>query len=257
MLTKRIIPCLDVNNGRVVKGKKFKDIKDVDDPVILAKYYCETGADELVFYDITASNENREIFLDVVEKTAASVNIPFSIGGGIRTIEDFSKVLNAGADKVSINSAAVKRPELIREAALKFGRQCVVLSMDVKKNERGSWDVYINGGRINTDIDAINWALRGEELGAGEIVLNSIDSDGIKDGYDIEITKLISETVNIPVIASGGAGRREDFSRVLQEGKADAALAASVFHYKEISIKELKEYLYQEGITVRRDSNAR
>ncbi|MDK2919658.1 MAG: imidazole glycerol-phosphate synthase subunit HisF [Candidatus Petromonas sp.] len=253
MLTKRIIPCLDVDKGRVVKGKKFKDIEDVDDPVSLAKFYSEAGADELVFYDITASNENRDIFIDVVERTAENINIPFCIGGGIRTIDDFTKVLRAGADKVSVNSAAVKRPELIREAALKFGSQCVVLSMDVKRNGNNSWDVYINGGRINTGLDALEWAVKGEKLGAGEIVLNSIDSDGVKEGYDIEITQLISEKVNIPVIASGGAGKMKDFLKVLNEGKADAALAASVFHYREIEIKDLKEYLYKNGIEVRRD----
>jgi len=252
MLAKRIIPCLDVDKGRVVKGKKFKDIQDVADPVELARFYSDNGADELVFYDITASNENRDIFIDVVERTAENINIPFAIGGGIRTIDDFTKVLRAGADKVSINSAAVKRPELITEAALKFGSQCVVLSMDVKRNE-GNWDVYINGGRINTGLNALEWAMEGQRLGAGEIVLNSIDSDGVKNGYSIEITKKISEAVNIPVIASGGAGKREDFLEVLKAGKADAALAASVFHYKEIQIKELKEYLYKNGVEVRRD----
>ncbi|SKC84935.1 imidazole glycerol phosphate synthase subunit HisF [Maledivibacter halophilus] len=252
MLAKRIIPCLDVDKGRVVKGKKFKDIQDVADPVELAKYYCDNGADELVFYDITASNENRDIFIDVVERTAQNINIPFSIGGGIRTIKDFTKVLKAGADKVSINSAAVKTPELITKAALKFGSQCVVLSMDVKKN-KNDWDVYINGGRINTGLKAVEWALRGQDLGAGEIVLNSIDSDGVKNGYSIEITRLISEMVNIPVIASGGAGKRGDFLEVLKEGKADAALAASVFHYRQIEIKNLKDYLYKNGIEVRRD----
>ncbi|WP_432666888.1 imidazole glycerol phosphate synthase subunit HisF [Wukongibacter baidiensis] len=252
MLAKRIIPCLDVDKGRVVKGKKFKDIKDVADPVELAKFYSDNGADELVFYDITASNENRDIFIDVVERTAENINIPFAIGGGIRTIDDFTKVLRAGADKVSINSAAVKRPELITEAALKFGSQCVVLSMDVKRNG-DDWDVYINGGRINTGLNALEWALKGQELGAGEIVLNSIDSDGVKNGYSTKITKKISEAVNIPVVASGGAGNREHFLEVLKAGKADAALAASVFHYKEIEIVKLKEYLYNNGIEVRRD----
>lgn len=252
MLAKRIIPCLDVDKGRVVKGKKFKDIQDVADPVELAKFYSENGADELVFYDITASNENRDIFIDVVEKTAENINIPFAIGGGIRTIDDFTKVLRAGADKVSINSAAVKRPELITEAALKFGSQCVVLSMDVKKNGK-HWDVYINGGRINTGLKALEWALKGQRLGAGEIVLNSIDSDGVKNGYSIEITKTISEAVNIPVVASGGAGNKGHFLEVLKEGKADAALAASVFHYREIEIANLKQYLYNNGVEVRRD----
>lgn len=252
MLGKRIIPCLDVDKGRVVKGKKFKDIQDVADPIELAKFYSDNGADELVFYDITASNENRDIFIDVVERTAEKINIPFAVGGGIRTLEDFTKVLRAGADKVSINSAAVKRPQLIREAALKFGRQCVVLSMDVKKEEE-DWYVYINGGRVNTGLKALEWAIEGEELGAGEIVLNSIDSDGIKNGYSIEITEKISKIVNIPVVASGGAGKKEHFLKILEAGKADAALAASVFHYKEIEIGELKEYLYKRGIEVRRD----
>lgn len=252
MLAKRIIPCLDVDKGRVVKGKKFKDIQDVADPVELAKFYSDNGADELVFYDITASNENRDIFIDVVERTAENINIPFAIGGGIRSIDDFTKVLRAGADKVSINSAAVKRPELITEAALKFGSQCVVLSMDVKRNGK-DWDVYINGGRINTGLKALEWALEGQRLGAGEIVLNSIDSDGVKNGYSIEITKKISEAVNIPVVASGGAGEIEHFLEVLKAGKADAALAASVFHYREIEIAKLKEYLYNNGIEVRRD----
>ncbi len=252
MLGKRIIPCLDVDKGRVVKGKKFKDIQDVADPVELAKFYSDNGADELVFYDITASNENRDIFIDVVERTAEKINIPFAVGGGIRTLEDFTKVLRAGADKVSINSAAVKRPQLIREAALRFGRQCVVLSMDVKKEEE-DWYVYINGGRVNTGLKALQWAIEGEELGAGEIVLNSIDSDGIKNGYSIEITEKISKIVNIPVVASGGAGKKEHFLKILEAGKADAALAASVFHYKEIEIGELKEYLYKRGIEVRRD----
>lgn len=253
MITKRIIPCLDVDKGRVVKGKKFKDIKDVDDPTNLAQYYSEAGADELVFYDITASNENREIFLNVVEKVAEKINIPFTVGGGIRSVDDFSKALNAGADKVSVNSAAVKDPEIIKRAALKFGRQCVVLSIDVKKNPTGLWDVFINGGRVNTGLNALEWAKKGEILGAGEIVLNSIDSDGVKNGYDIEITKIVSESVNIPVIASGGAGKKEDFLKVLSEGCADAALAASVFHYKTIEISDLKEYLYKNNVDVRRD----
>lgn len=252
MLTKRIVPCLDVKKGRVVKGKKFQNLVDVDDPVALAKFYSEEGADELVFYDITASNENRNIFLEVVERTAKEIWIPFTVGGGIRTIDDFTAVLRAGADKVSVNSAAVKNPNIIKEAAQKFGRQCVVLSIDAKKNEKGSYSVYINGGRVDTGIDAISWAIEGEKLGAGEIVINSIDTDGVKDGYDMEITRIISEKVNIPVVASGGAGKKEDFLRVLKEGKADAALAASVFHYGEIPIKKLKEYLYNNGVEIRR-----
>ncbi|WIF95502.1 imidazole glycerol phosphate synthase subunit HisF [Caminicella sporogenes] len=253
MLTKRIIPCLDVKDGKVVKGKKFKNIEDVDDPILLAKYYCESGADELVFYDIMASYENRNIFVNLVEKVAENINIPFSVGGGIRSIEDITRVLRAGADKVSINSAAVKNPMLIKKAALKFGSQCVVLSIDVKKTKKGDYVVYIDGGRINTGFDALKWAKKGEKLGAGEIVLNSIDSDGIKSGYDIEITKIISENVKIPVVASGGAGKKEDFLEVLRDGKADAALAASVFHYKEIEINSLKQYLYNNGVEVRRE----
>ncbi len=252
MLTKRIIPCLDVRNGRVVKGRKFKDVQDVEDPVSLAKFYRNGLADELVFYDITASNEKRDIFLNVVERTAEQINIPFTIGGGIRTVEDFNKVLKAGADKVSVNSAAVLRPGLIREAALKFGNQCVVLSMDVKWLSEGKWTIYINGGRVDTGMDAVEWAKRGVELGAGEICLNAIDSDGVKEGYSIELTRLVSEAVNVPVIASGGAGKREHFLEVFEKGKADAALAASVFHYKEIKIDELKEYLENNGVPMRR-----
>jgi cyclase len=252
MLTKRIIPCLDVRDGRVVKGKKFQDVQDVEDPVSLAKFYSNEMADELVFYDITASNEKRDIFLNVVEKTAEQINIPFTIGGGIRSVEDFNKVLKAGADKVSVNSAAVARPELIREAALKFGNQCVVLSMDVKWLRDGKWTIYVNGGRVDTGIDALEWAKRGVALGAGEICLNAIDSDGVKEGYSIELTRLVSESVNVPVIASGGAGRKEHFLEVFEKGKADAALAASVFHYKEIKIDELKEYLENNGVPMRR-----
>lgn len=252
MITKRIIPCLDVKKGRVVKGKKFKNLVDVDDPVQLAKFYSEAGADELVFYDITASNEERNIFLNVVERTAQEVNIPFTVGGGIRSIDDFTAVLRAGADKVSINSSAVKSSELIRQGALKFGRQCVVLSMDIKKNQYGEYNVYINGGRVNTEKEAVAWAIEGEKLGAGELVINSIDTDGVKDGYDIDITRSIAEAVNIPIIASGGAGKKEDFLEVLKEGKADAALAASVFHYGEIPIGKLKEYLLNNGLLIRK-----
>lgn len=250
MITKRIIPCLDVDKGRVVKGKKFSDIKDVSDPVALAKMYSEAGADELVFYDITASNEERDIFIHIVEKTAYEVYIPFTVGGGIRTIDDFNKVLRAGADKVSVNSAAVKNPNIITEAALKFGSQCVVLSIDAKK-VGNSWNVFINGGRLDTGIDVIEWAVRGEKLGAGELVLNSIDADGVKQGYDIELNRIISEKVNIPVIASGGAGKKEDFLDVLKNGKADAALAASVFHFGEIDILNLKNYLQDNDISMR------
>lgn len=252
MLAKRIIPCLDVRNGRVVKGQKFQNIVDVEDPVKLAKKYSELGADELVFYDITASNEDRDIFLDVVEKTAEQVRIPFTVGGGIRTVDDFRKVLNAGADKVSINSAAVKNPSLIQEAAEKYGSQCVVLSIDAKQGDDRKWTVFLNGGRVNTGKDAVQWAKEGERLGAGEIVLNVMDTDGMKAGFNIDITKKIAENVNVPVIASGGAGAKEHFFEVLTEGCADAALAASVFHYGEIDIKELKDYLYNNGVEVRR-----
>lgn len=250
MLTKRIVPCLDVDHGRVVKGVKFQGLQDVDDPVELAKYYSDIGADELVFYDITASNEEREIFLDVVEKTAYNVYIPFTVGGGIRTIDDFNKVLRAGADKVSVNSAAVKNPQLITEAALKFGSQCVVLSIDAKRSG-DSWEVYVNGGRTPTGIDAVEWAVRGEKAGAGELVLNSIDADGVKTGFDLELNRVISESVTLPVIASGGAGTKEHFLEVFREGKADAGLAASVFHFGEIDIRELKKYLKENGVNMR------
>ncbi|MCU9613789.1 imidazole glycerol phosphate synthase subunit HisF [Caldibacillus lycopersici] len=252
MLAKRIIPCLDVRDGRVVKGEKFQNIMDVADPVVLAQKYSELGADELVFYDITASNEERDIFIEIVEKTAEQVHIPFTVGGGIRTIEDFRKVLKAGADKVSINSAAVKNPMIIREAADKFGSQCVVLSIDAKEQADGKWHVYINGGRINTGMDAVWWAKEGERLGAGEIVLNAIDTDGVKTGFSTDITRDISKQVNIPVVASGGAGTMEHFLEVLTIGEADAALAASVFHFGQIEIKQLKEYLYKNEVSVRR-----
>ena len=250
MLTKRIIPCLDVNHGRVVKGKRFKDIQDVDDPVALGRRYSEEGADELVFYDITASYEERNIFLDIVERVAEAVRIPFTIGGGIATTDDFRRVLMAGADKVSVNSAAVRRPELIGEAARRFGKQCVVLSIDAKRNDQSSWDVYVKGGRENTGIDAIEWAKRGESLGAGEICINSIDTDGVKDGFDLELNRTLAECLTIPVIASGGAGRQEHFADVLKAG-ADAALAASVFHYGEIPIPALKAYLSKQGLPMR------
>ena len=250
MLTKRLIPCLDFDHGRVVKGKKFKDIQDVADPIELGRYYYEKGADELVFYDITASYEERDIFLNIVEGVAEAIRIPFTIGGGISKVEDFRKVLMAGADKVSVNSSAVRNPQLIRDAALKFGNQCVVLSIDAKRNAAGSWDVYVKGGRENTGIDAIAWAVQGQDLGAGEICINSIDTDGVKQGYDLELNRLLSETLTIPVIASGGAGKPEDFADVLKVG-ADAALAASVFHYKEIPIPDLKDYLGTQGLAMR------
>lgn len=250
MLTKRLIPCLDVDHGRVVKGKKFKDIQDVADPIELGRYYSEQGADELVFYDITASYEERDIFLNIVERVAEAIRIPFTIGGGISKVEDFRKVLMAGADKVSVNSSAVRNPQLIRDAALKFGNQCVVLSIDAKRNAAGSWDVYVKGGRESTGIDAIAWAVQGQALGAGEICINSIDTDGVKQGYDLELNRLLSETLTIPVIASGGAGKPKDFADVLKVG-ADAALAASVFHYKEIPIPDLKDYLETQDLAMR------
>lgn len=251
MLAKRIVPCLDVNQGRVVKGKKFQNIQDVADPVVLAKQYSDQGADELVFYDITASSENRDIFLDIVEKVAAEITIPFTVGGGIRTVLDVQRALRAGADKVSINSAAVKNPSLITEAALKFGSQCVVLSIDAKTTAENEWSVFLNGGRVNTGLNAIEWAARGEKLGAGEIVINAMDADGVKEGFHIPLTRQIAETVNIPIVASGGAGSMEHFTAVLTDGKADAALAASVFHYNEIQIPRLKDYLIQNNIAIR------
>lgn len=249
MLTKRIIPCLDVRSGRVVKGRKFEGIQDVEDPVKLAKKYNDEGADELVFYDITASYEERDIFIDIVKKVAEQVNIPFTVGGGIRTVEDFKKVLRAGADKVSINSQAVQNPNLIKEAAEIFGNQCVMLSIDAKKSG-DSWDVYIKGGRENTGMDVIEWAKKGEELGAGEICINSIDEDGVKNGYDLELNERLSKELSIPIIASGGAGKMEHFRDVLKIG-SDAALAASVFHYDEIKIPDLKNYLKDEGLEIR------
>lgn len=252
MIAKRIIPCLDVRNGRVVKGTKFKEIQDVNDPVELAKLYSACGADELVFYDITASCEERDIFIDVVERTASEVYIPFTVGGGISSIDDFNKVLHAGADKVSVNSLAVKDKTIITKAALKFGAQCVVLSIDAKKNDRGSYDVYINGGRTNTGIDAVEWAKEVQSLGAGEIVLNSIDTDGVKGGFDLELLNRVCDVTSVPIIASGGAGSMEHFSELFKKTNVDAGLAASVFHFGEIDIKELKDYLFNEGINVRR-----
>ncbi|MGH2331296.1 imidazole glycerol phosphate synthase subunit HisF [Thermoanaerobacter mathranii] len=252
MLAKRIIPCLDVKDGRVVKGVNFLNLKDAGDPVQIASEYNELGADELVFLDITASYEKRKIMIEVVKRTSEKVFIPLTVGGGISDLDDIRDILRAGADKVSINTQAVKQPTLIRQAAVRFGSQCVVVAIDAKRRSDGSgFDVYINGGRVNTGLDAVEWAKKVESLGAGEILLTSMDKDGTKDGYDIELTRRISEAVNIPVIASGGAGKKEHFKEVFTEGKADAALAASVFHYRELEIKEVKKYLKEEGIPVR------
>ena len=250
MLAKRIIPCLDVNHGRVVKGKQFHHLQDVDDPVALGKYYSDSGADELVFYDITATHEGRETFVDTVKAIAEELTIPFTVGGGIRKADDFRTMLLAGADKVSANSAAVMHPEIIRESAERFGNQCVVLSIDGKRNDQGGWDVYIEGGRKNTGISVLEWARKGMELGAGEICMNSIDTDGEKKGYDLELMHTLSEQLSIPVIASGGAGKMEDFLEAFEAG-SDAALAASVFHFGEIAIPDLKKYLAAHGIPVR------
>ena len=250
MLAKRIIPCLDVNHGRVVKGKQFQNLQDVDDPVSLGKMYSDSGADELVFYDITATHEGRETFVDTVKAIAEELSIPFTVGGGIRKADDFRTMLLAGADKVSVNSAAVMHPEIIRESAERFGNQCVVLSIDGKRNDRGGWDVYVEGGRKNTGVSVVEWARKGMELGAGEICMNSMDSDGEKQGYDLELMRVLSDTLSIPVIASGGAGKMEDFLTAFQAG-ADAALAASVFHFGEISIPQLKKYLAAHGVAVR------
>lgn len=251
MFTKRIIPCLDVNKGRVVKGVNFVDLKDAGDPVEIAKAYDAAGADELVFLDITASCEERDTVVDMVREVAASVFIPFTVGGGIRTVDDFRKLLREGADKISVNSAAIDRPELIREAADKFGSQCVVVAIDAKRREDGGWNIYKHGGRLDTGIDAIEWAKKAESLGAGEILLTSMDCDGTKAGYDIALTRAVAEAVSIPVIASGGAGTVEHFHEALTEGKADAALAASLFHYKELEISQVKAYLSKRGISVR------
>ena len=252
MFTKRIIPCLDVNNGRVVKGVNFVNLRDAGDPVEIAAAYDRAGADELVFLDITASSDNRRTVVDMVRKVAETVFIPFTVGGGIRTVEDFRMLLREGADKISINSSAIQNPDLIREAADKFGSQCVVVAIDAKRRADGSgWNIYKNGGRIDVGIDAVEWAKKVEQLGAGEILLTSMDCDGTKAGYDLELTRIIAEEVSIPVIASGGAGTLEHFEEVLTDGKADAALAASLFHYKELEIREVKEYLREKGVSVR------
>lgn len=250
MISKRIIPCFDVRDGMVVKGQKFENIKEVSEPVILAKKYNELGADELVFYDITASYEERKLFTEVVEKIANEVFIPLTVGGGINTVEDFSRVLKAGADKVSINSSAVKNPHLITEAAKKFGSQCVVLSIDVKRVD-GKFMVFVKGGRENTGLDAIEWAKKGEELGAGELVINSMDMDGVKEGFDRELLEEISKVVTIPIIASGGAGNMTHFKEVFNIKGVDAGLAASIFHFGEVEIPELKRYLKNERIPTR------
>lgn len=252
MYAKRIIPCLDVKNGRVVKGVNFVNLIDAGDPVECAKIYDKAGADELVFLDITASSDARDTVTDMVNAVARNVFIPFTVGGGIRTVEDFRRILNAGADKVSVNSAAIKNPALITEAAEKFGRQCVVVAIDAKRRDDGTgWDVYLNGGRVNTGIDAVEWAKKAEELGAGEILLTSMDCDGTKAGYDLELTRIISENAGIPVIASGGAGKMEHFLDAFRDAKADAVLAASLFHFREIEIMDLKKYLNENGESVR------
>ena len=252
MLTKRIIPCLDVKDGRVVKGTQFVNLKDAGDPVEVAKFYDRSGADELVFLDITASSDARTTVVDMVRKVAENVFIPFTVGGGIRTVEDFKMLLQEGADKISINSSAIDRPELISEAADKFGSQCVVVAIDARRREdQSGWNVYKNGGRVDTGLDAIEWAKKANKLGAGEILLTSMDCDGTKAGYDCELTRLIADSVSIPVIASGGAGTREHFLDALTRGGADAALAASLFHFKELEIQDLKQYLASQGLSVR------
>lgn len=252
MFTKRVIPCLDVHNGRVVKGINFVDLKDAGDPVEVGAAYGREGADELVFLDITASSDARATKIDMVRRVAETVFIPFTVGGGIRTVEDFKVILREGADKVSVNSAAIMNPELISEAALKFGSQCVVVAIDAKRREDGTgWNIYKNGGRVDMGIDAVEWAIKAAELGAGEILLTSMDCDGTKNGYDNKLTRIISDNVSIPVIASGGAGKLEHFRDAFTEGKAEAVLAASLFHYKELTIRQVKEYLREEGISVR------
>ena len=253
MFTKRIIPCLDVNDGRVVKGVNFVNLQDAGDPVEIAAAYDKAGADEVVFLDITASSDNRGTVVDMVRKVAENVFIPFTVGGGIRTVEDFKVLLREGADKISINSSAINTPRLISDAADKFGSQCVVVAIDARKRPDGSgWNVFKNGGRVDTGLDAVEWAINANQLGAGEILLTSMDCDGTKAGYDIALTRQIAENVSVPVIASGGAGTREHFYDALTEGKADAALAASLFHYKELEIMDLKNYLADRGVSVRR-----
>ncbi|MCC2818909.1 imidazole glycerol phosphate synthase subunit HisF [Lachnoclostridium pacaense] len=252
MFTKRIIPCLDVNEGRVVKGVNFVNLRDAGDPVEIGAAYDKAGADELVFLDITASSDNRNTVVDMVRKVAETVFIPFTVGGGIRTVEDFRMLLREGADKISINSSAIDNPRLISDAADKFGRQCVVVAIDARRRPDGSgWNIFKHGGRVDVGIDAVEWAMKADRMGAGEILLTSMDCDGTKAGYDNELTSLIAENVSVPVIASGGAGTKEHFHEALTKGKADAALAASLFHYKELEIMDLKEYLAGKGIPVR------
>lgn len=250
MITKRIIPCLDVRNGRVVKGKNFEGIQDVSDPVEMAKFYNREGADELVFYDITASVEERGLFTDILRKVASEIFIPLTVGGGINTLEDFDRVLKCGADKVSVNSGAIRNPGIIEQAAKKYGDQCVVLSMDIKRVD-GVFRLFAKGGRENTGIDALQWAVDGVNNGAGELVVNSIDTDGVKGGFDLELLDAIAARVNVPIIASGGAGKMEDFSELFSHEGMDAGLAASIFHYKEIRIADLKAYLRDQGVEVR------
>lgn len=252
MFTKRIIPCLDVDNNRVVKGINFVNLRDAGDPVEVAKAYDKAGADELVFLDITASSDHRKTVVDMVRKVAENVFIPFTVGGGIRTVDDFKEILREGADKVAVNSAAIDNPRLVADAAYKFGSQCVVVAIDAKRrSDNSGWNIFKHGGRLDTGIDAVEWAKKVCELGAGEILLTSMDCDGTKNGYDIELTNAVSSVVNIPVIASGGAGTKEHFYKALTKGNADAALAASLFHYKELEIKDLKEYLSSKGVSVR------
>ena len=252
MHTKRIIPCLDVNNGRVVKGTNFVNLRDAGDPIEVAKIYDAAGADELVFLDITASSDAREIKADMVRRVAENVFIPFTVGGGIRTVEDFKMILREGADKVAVNSAAIMNPALISEAADKFGSQCVVVAIDAKRREDGSgWTIFKNGGRVDMGIDAVEWAVKAEQSGAGEILLTSMDCDGTKAGYDLALTKAVAKSVGIPVIASGGAGTMEHFYEALTEGKAEAALAASLFHFRELEIRDVKQYLRDRGVSVR------
>ena len=252
MFTKRIIPCLDVNNGRVVKGVNFVNLRDAGDPVEIAAAYDRAGADELVFLDITPSSDNRRTVVDMVRKVAETVFIPFTVGGGIRTVEDFRMLLREGADKISINSSAIDNPRLISDAADKFGRQCVVVAIDARRREDGKgWNIYKHGGRVDVGTDALEWAMEADRLGAGEILLTSMDCDGTRNGYDNELTSLIASHVSVPVIASGGAGNKEHFYDALTKGGADAALAASLFHYKELEIRDLKKYLWERGIAVR------